>query len=422
MSERSVIVIGAGAAGLAAARELVAHGFAVEVVEARDRIGGRVWTHRQFGPAIDLGAAWIQGTRGNPITAMAADHHIATVETDWDNVLVHTADGEAISGLKFGRLRRRYHRLERRAGRAAARQGRVITVEQAIARALGGEQLDAEEQQVLAWCVAAYEELPWGVDAADLAERDDEGSFPGGDALFPGGYEQIVRILGAGLSPRLGEVVQRVDARSDGVRVETDRGAYEAGHAIVTLPLGVLKRGLVRFGPLLSARKQGAIDRLAMGALNKIALVFPCAFWPADYDFLGYMSAERGEVPVMLSLMKSAGAPVLVGFVTGRYSARIASMPDAELQERVMRILRKMFGAAIPAPTHMVRTHWERDPFAFGSYAHIPVGADPSDMDILAEPLGRIGFAGEATHREHSGTVHGALLSGLREARRIIDG
>ena len=209
---------------------------------------------------------------------------------------------------------------------------------------------------------------------------------------------------------------------SSALRVETDRGAYEAGHAIVTLPLGVLKRGLVRFGPLLSARKQGAIDRLAMGALNKIALVFPCAFWPADHDFLGYMSAERGEVPVMLSLMKSAGAPVLVGFVTGRYSARIASMPDAELQERVMRILRKMFGAAIPAPTHMVRTHWERDPFAFGSYAHIPVGADPSDMDILAEPLGRIRFAGEATHREHSGTVHGALLSGLREARRIIDG
>jgi monoamine oxidase len=415
---RSVIVIGAGAAGLGAARALCDRGFAVTVLEARERVGGRVWTHRGLGPAIDLGASWIQGTRHNPLTTLAAEHRIATRETDWDDVVVYDG-GEALGDLEFRRLRRRYDRLERRAARLAGRTGKVMTVDQALALASDGEALDAEERRVLEWMIAAYEELPWGVDGAELALREDEGGFGGDDVLFPGGYEQVIRVLAAGLTIRLGEVVRRIEHDEAGVRVVTDHGTYAAGHAIVTLPLGVLKRGAVTFSPSLPARKQGAIDRLAMGALDKIALVFPRAFWPAEPDFFGWMSPTRGEVPVILNMLKSAGAPALLAFVTGRYGEHVAALSDAEVQAQVMRVLRVMFGANIPAPTGMVRTRWRHDPFAYGSYAHIPVGAAPADMDVLAEPVGRLLFAGEATHREHSGTVHGALLSGQREARRI---
>lgn len=416
--ERSVIVIGAGAAGLAAAGELRARGFEVTVIEARDRIGGRVFTHRDFGVAIDLGANWIQGTQGNPIKKIATERRIATKVTDWDNVLAHDARGREIPEAKLAKFKSQYDALERHAARLAEAQGKVITVEQAIELAIDGEELDADEEQALMWMVAAYQELPWGVDAAELAARDDEGGFPGGDELFPDGYDQIIRALGEGISVELGEIVQRIEATADGVRVETNRGAREAARVIVTLPLGVLKAGAVTFSPPLPARKQGAIDRLAMGALNKIALVFPRAFWPVEPDWLAYMSDERGEMPVFLNLLKTASAPVLVAFVTGRFSAEIADLPDAEVQERVMKVLRSMF-RDVPDPIHMIRKHWERDPFAFGSYAHIPVDADPADMDILAEPVGRVHFAGEATHREHSGTVHGAMLSGLREAKLI---
>lgn len=420
--ERSVIVVGAGAAGLAAAQELRAHGRPVTVLEARNRVGGRVWTHHDYGIPIDLGASWIQGTRGNPLTTIAARHHIVTRATDWDNVLVYDADGEPLRPGQLRRLRRRYNRLVRRAVRHARREGQHLTVDQIMALATDGDPLDAEEQRVLAWMVAAYEELPWGVDGAELAEREDEGSLGGDDLLFPGGYEQVIRTLQAGLDIRTGEVVQRIEARPDRALVTTDRGAHEAARVIVTLPLGVLKRGTVKFAPLLPARKQGAIDRLAMGALNKIALVFPRAFWPAEPDFFGFMSNHRGELPVILNLLHSAGQPALVAFVTGRYGAQIAGLPDAAVQDRIMAVLRTMFGPGIPAPTHMFRTHWERDPYAYGSYAHIPVAADPADMDVLAEPVGRIHFAGEATHREHSGTVHGAMFSGQREARRILGG
>lgn len=419
--ERSVIVIGAGAAGLAAARELRARGFAVTVLEARDRIGGRVWTHGDLGVPIDMGAAWLNGVDGNPIRKMASDLGIVTTPTDYDSVLVFDADGQEIPEKKLASWHRQYRALADRAEKLAARQRRPITVERAFELALDGEELDPDERRALDWMIGAYEELPWGVDATKkLAEREEEGGFGGGDRLFVDGYAQIIHALGEGIPVRHREVVRRIEARDDGVRVETSQGVHEAARVIVTLPLGVLKAGAVTFSPALPARKQGAIDRLAMGALNKIALVFPHAFWPAKPHFFGYMSEERGEAPVFLNLHHYArGRAALVAFLTGRFSEQTANLPDAVVEERLMEILRSMFGPDIPSPTGMVRTHWERDPFALGSYAYIPVGAEPADMDILAEPVGRVHFAGEATHRQHDGTVHGAMLSGIREAKRI---
>jgi monoamine oxidase len=417
--ERSVIVIGAGASGLAAAGALRARGFEVTVIEARDRIGGRVWTHRDLGVPVDLGATWLNGVEGNPITEMAADLGVVTKPTDYDSVLMFDADGRRIPEKKVDSWKKQYGELEGRIEKLVSKQREVITVEQAVEIVLDGEELDPDERRALHWMIGAYVELPWGVDAADLAAREEEGGFGGGDRLFVDGYGQIIEALAEGIPVRRGEIVRRIEARPDGVRVETDRGAHEAGHAIVTLPLGVLKAGAVTFSPPLPARKQGAIDRLAMGALNRIALVFPHAFWPEEPHFLGYMSEERGEIPAFLNLHHFAGRPVLVAFMTGRFGAQIANLPDAEVEARIMDILRSMFGDSIPSPTGVVRTQWERDPFAFGSYAHIPVGAEPADMDLLAEPVGRIHFAGEATHRMHSGTVHGAMLSGLREAKRI---
>lgn len=421
-SERSVIVIGAGAAGLAAARELRAHGFAVTVIEARDRIGGRVWTHRQFGPAIDLGAQWITGIDGNPIKEIASERGIATRATEYTDVLAFDARGRAIHDHTLKDFKAQYDKIAERAVELAGEQSRAITVEQAMELALEDEEeLNKEEQRVLEWMVGAYQELQWGVDAEELAVREEEGLFSGGNELFVDGYEQIIRILGEGTTVKLEEVVQRIETRQDRVRVETNRGVHEAARAIVTVPLGVLKRGSITFSPALPARKQGAIERLAMGALNKIALVFPHAFWPAEFDFIAYVSKQRGELPVFLNLYKLASAPVLLAFITGRYSARIAALSDAAVEQRIMEVLRSMFDGPIPSPTHLLRTHWEEDPFAFGSYSHVPVGAETSDMDILAEPVGRLHFAGEATRWVHTGTVHGALLSGLREAKLIVE-
>lgn len=115
---------------------------------------------------------------------------------------------------------------------------------------------------------------------------------------------------------------------------------------------------------------------------------------------------ERGEFSAFLNLQRTASVPVLIAFMTERLGARIADLPDLEVQERVMRVLRLMFGNSIPAPMGFVRTRWERAPFALGSYAYFPVDAGPGDFELLAEPVGRIHFAGEATIGDHDGMVH----------------
>src|SRR4051812_16999121 len=150
---RRVIVIGAGASGLAAAGALRARGFEVTVIEARDRIGGRVWTNGDLGLPVDLGASWINGVNGNPVTKMAADHHIVTLPTDYVHVNLHDANGSLIPQSDLDEMRDEYESLADRAEKLAARRG-MMTIEQALELALEGEELTQEEIRALYWMTA----------------------------------------------------------------------------------------------------------------------------------------------------------------------------------------------------------------------------------------------------------------------------
>ncbi len=418
---RRVVVVGAGVAGLAAAKELVARGSSVTVLEARDRVGGRVWTDRSLGAAVDLGATWIHGATANPIEALAKTLGLATRTTDYTSVSLFDAPGTRLSDSELAAIDSELEALLGEVESYGGSQGSDVTVEAALQAVLGGEALTAAERRALDWAVAARVELPPGVDAAKLSVwnllAEPEGTG-GEDLLFPAGYDAIPTYLAAGLDVRLGTVVERIVEEPGRVVVHSSAGLFEAEHVIVTLPLGVLKAGKVAFSPELSERKRGAIDRLAMGALNKLALAFESPFWGPEREFVGYMSSLRGEFPVMLDLSAATSVPVLVAFTAGRFDDALTS--DADALARVMNVLRAMYGASVPDPSAFVRTRWQADPHALGSYSYVPVGASFDDLDILAEPAGeRILFAGEATYRQDYGTVHGAYLSGLREADRI---
>jgi monoamine oxidase len=206
------------------------------------------------------------------------------------------------------------------------------------------------------------------------------------------------------------------------IRIETSRGAFEADAAILTAPLGVLQRGAVAFDPPLSEEKRAALGRLGMGVLDKVALRFPRAFWPRERHFVGYASARADEFPVFLNLARGGGAPILVGFAGGSAARELEGRSDAEIAGAAMAVLRRIFGRGVPEPEAAVATRWASDPDALGSYSNLRVGADPADYDRLAAPLagGRLRFAGEATNRAHPATVHGAYLSGVREAERLL--
>lgn len=420
-----VIVVGAGMAGIAAARRLAEGGVPTTVLEARDRIGGRIWTHRGLGTALDLGASWIHGVIGNPITRLARDLGVATRPTDYDDVAIYDADGSEVGMLRQLELDAEFAMLTSEVESLSESLPSDVSIGSAVRRVLAGERLSASDRRALDYLLQQLVVTSGAdLDRLSLWYADEGEGFDGGDRLFPDGYDQIVSGLARGLDVRTGHVVENVAHGPRGVRVVTRRGAFEAEAAIVTLPLGVLRSGSVAFEPGLPAVQRDAARRLGFGVLNKVALRFPRCFWAKDRHFLGYMSSRAGEYPTFMNWHRHSGEPVLMAFTGGRFARELEGRDDAQIAGEAMGILRRIHGAATPDPVGMLVSRWASDRHAGGSYSHLPVGVSGIEHDVLAAPLpgGRVRFAGEATNRAFAGTVHGAYLSGVREAEALLRG
>jgi len=197
---------------------------------------------------------------------------------------------------------------------------------------------------------------------------------------------------------------------------------FTAKHVICTLPLGVLKSNSVQFNPTLPASKLGAINRLQMGSVNKILLVFPSTFWDVNTQYFGYCPDTRGQYPYFVNVKKFMNLNALMTFALGDYGLTIEGQTDAQIQTDVMNTLRLMFGNNIPAPTNILVTRWGADPFAGGCYSSAALGSTRADFTEFENSIDdKLFFAGEHTHNEYRATVHGAFLSGEREAEKIYD-
>jgi monoamine oxidase len=403
-----IVVIGAGMAGLAAARRLADAGVDVTVLEARERVGGRTWTDTTLGVPIDLGAAWIHGPEGNPITELADQVGARRVETDFDNPVVFQ-DGRELGADLVQATLQRWQEITKELGELSEDAGEDESVATGLA-----EVADLDDPLVQ-WSVASEIVGEYAADPSELSLKwlSSEGEFGGSDLILPGGYIQLVQHLARGLTIRLGTEVNRVSYGGSGVRIETSGGAVEADRAIVTVPLGVLKAGAVAFDPPLSEVKRAAIERLGFGVLDKIVLEFDEAFWP-DADVIGLVGGKQ-PVPFLINGETFADAPLLIGLSGGSDARGREGLSDQDTVAQMVAALQA------PAPTASLVTRWAADPYARGSYSFIAVGSSPDDMEALAEPANdRLAFAGEATNAEFFGTVHGAYLSGVREAERIL--
>ena len=404
-----VVVVGAGMAGLAAARQLADAGVDVTVLEARDRIGGRMWTDSSLGVPIDLGAAWIHGTKGNPLVALAKQAGADTVETDWDNVVVFDArgevDAEAVDSAATA-WERALHDVYELADDAAP----GATVQNGLA------QVADLSDPLIAWNVAGAVSAEYAADPEELSLRwfGTEGEFDGPDLILPQGYDRVARRLAEGLTIRTGTTITHIADDGSSVRLETSRGVVTADRVIVTVPLGVLKAGAITFDPPLPEAKRAAITRLGFGVLDKVVLAFDEPFWPREADVLGLAGAQQ-PVPVLVNGLSFGAGAVLVGLRGGSAARRGETLTDQQNVDELRTALRA------PAPRGRLVTRWAADPYARGSYSFLAVGSSPDDQEALAEPAGdRVLFAGEATQPEHFATVHGAYLSGVREAQRIL--
>ena len=420
--EAEILVLGAGISGLAAARALKDKGRKVVILEARDRIGGRIWTDTSLGVPLDLGASWIHGVNGNPIAELAKQFGAKTVVTDFDNSLLYDFDGREISDAEYAEIEDLFESVYAEVEEMREDADKDMPLQRAFDEVLSRRNLSAEELRRFGFYVQQATSLEYGADpdGLSLREWDQDEVFGGGDVVFPNGYSQITAGLAKGLDIRLGVKVAAVSYGADGVEAETSAGVFAAEKAVVTFPLGVLKQAGVRFNPPLPAAKQSAIDRLAMGVLNKVYLKFSEIFWDETVETIGYLSQRTGEWSDWLSFVPYVGAPVLMAFHGGAKGFALEELSDDEITADAMKTLRVMFGGNIPEPEGVLVTRWGKDPFAFGAYSHIPPFASGDDYDALFEPIGGVlFFAGEAAHRRYPATVHGAYLSGAAAAKEI---
>lgn len=430
-----VIVVGAGMAGLVAARLLHDSGFAVTVLEARDRLGGRTWTDDSLGAPLDLGGSWVHGVDGNPLTLWCDKLGIDLVENQGDRLLI---DDRATAPTRDGQRRRAV--MGRAAFKAAmewaswkskamtaVRGPRSISVKQAVDPLLHASWLPDVDKLVIATFIEGCE----GVQGAPYEAVSAEEWFPteglDRNAQPKGGFRPLLDDAARGLTIRLGTAVERLAWSGDGVTAKLRGGeTIEAERAVVTVPLALLRAGLPAIDPL-PEEQRAAIGRLGYGAgvLGKIYLRFPRRFWPTTSKWFGRLPDspdKRGSFNTWVSHEGETGLPILLSFCNGQTAIRLdRSASDDEVKEVALESLRKMFPNQVLAPDAMIFPRWLSDPWSQGGYSYPGVGSAPEDREIHARPLGgRVFFAGEATEPVEYGTVHAALWSAEQTAEAVF--
>lgn len=431
----NVIVVGAGLAGLAAARQLMAFGFKVTVLEGRRRAGGRVYTKKLEGSnrmaAVDLGGSVLTGTLGNPLGILARQLSFSLHKVR-DKCPLYRVDGTPVDPVADRKVEAGFNQLLDKLSKSRQSMGEVSQdVSLGAALETFRDPLNEEEMNLFNWHLANLEYANASLlSRLSLAfwDQDDPYDMGGDHCFLPGGNGRLVQALLENVLIHYDKTVQAIRYGSDVVQVVVGGGqVYEADMVLCTVPLGVLKSRSIEFIPELPQRKLDAIRRLGFGLLNKVALLFPHAFWGTDLDTFGHLSdhsSRRGEFFLFYSYATVAGGPLLIALVAGEAAYRFEIADPTDSVQRVLRILRDIYepqGIEVPDPIQTVCTRWGGDPLSCGSYSNVAVGASGDDYDILAETVGdgRLFFAGEATNRRYPATMHGALLSGFREAANI---
>lgn len=412
-SDPDVLVIGAGCAGIAAARELAARGRSCVVLEAGPRVGGRAYTESaSLGLPFDHGASWLHQADDNPLTPLA--HGLGLPLLDHDT-------------LRDRRLftQGRFATQAERADFSAAEHRFWTTIEAAAADGTPDRPADRAAPRGGRWdaTIAHWEgaqicaaELH-GMSLHDLAAT----ALDGPNLILREGIGGLVARLAEGLPVRLDARVDRLRWGARGVVAEGAFGSVAARAAIVTVSTGVLAAGSIAFHPPLPAGTEAAIHALPMGLLTKIAFR---ADDPAAPDLPPFASIRRAveadDDRPMSFIARLFDDPLLIGFCGGARAWEL--LGDAAGAQAAARAeAAAMFGtAAAAALGRATVTRWGDDPLFRGAYSHAVPGVHAA-RGVLGTPIadGRLCFAGEACHPRFAATVAGAWLSGIEAARAV---
>lgn len=440
-TDTEVIVIGAGYAGLAAALGLIDRGCDVVVLEARDRVGGRVWTHHGDGVPLDLGGMWV-GVGHSHFRALLYRFGLTTFPTPtyghaawWDESsgkirrarplpLPATAFPFATAALLHAEW------LVRRAsvkGRSKDRADRLdgVTVADWLRRWVPSRRARAtietalvllystELTQVSMRTLVSMADQPGGL----LAELGTDGGAQ--QDLVVGGADasalKIAALLGSRL--RLATPAREIHHDLAGVRVVTEDATIAARHVVVALPPP--RVGELAWKPGLPPWRANLIARMPMGSVTKLLAVYDCPFW-RDGGWSGEALDPHGSVSSAFDVSPPGGPGVLASLTCGAKSVELASLPADVRQDRILEAMSKWFGPAARQPRAVVNVSWENEVYSGGGYSAVPIPGTWQQAQRVAEPLGRVHFAGTETAARFAGYIDGAISSGERAAQDVL--
>lgn len=422
--DADVIVVGAGWAGLSAARQLIDNGIKTKVLEAREEIGGRIRTDEtSLSIPFDHGAAWLhswrddQGNPVNPLTAKAIAAGIELSETTLTSTLFigdRKANPQELAA--FQATLEKYDALISE----AAEKGVDVPISELLPN--DGDPFAALAQKDLG-------ELDMAQSLKVISSKDTGDQVMNGhDALPATGQLAILKATVGEVPVDTNVPVKKVKQTATGFEVTTANGdVLRARRVLLTVSTGILASGKIEFDPPLPKWKTDAIRALPMGVLDKVAIEFDTDVFTLDgapmtvNDWV--MSDPKDGSGAGAFLMKPFGANIAVGFAGGNDALELEKKSDAEMVEHFMSKLRKVFGTSIDEHVkNTVVTRWAKDEWTLGSYSYAKPGM-ASMREKLAEPVGdRLYFAGEATApAANAQMIHGAHESGLAAAAALIE-
>ena len=421
-----VIVVGAGIAGLGAAKELHDSGYEVTVLEASERIGGRIYTDRSLGFPVERGANWIHSNKldSNRLMGLKDQLNIETHITPLSPTAfqLFNKDGDSVSLTE-----EEFNKIDTRIALAAyaASFFRPSSTLKDVIDSLRNFGLlsfapnvvfQAYLQNIELSAAEDIEKLPIGALIAEAEYMEAAGE----DEEVFGGFDQFTNYLSQGLDIKLNSPVTKIDYSSDRVNVYAKNIKYSADAVIVTVPLGVLQKGMIKFQPELTQAKQEAINGINWGNVNKVIFQFPYNFW-GESNNIFIEREDRHAFTTWLSNEVVSGKPILYSFYSGDFSRAMEDKTDEFIIKKAMNSLRSAYGQEIPDPENYLITRWGKEPYILGSYSSAGHNQDDEKLRTeLGSPIAsKVFFAGEATSLNEYGFAHAALYTGLREAERL---
>jgi len=406
--EVDVVIIGAGAAGIAAARRVAAANRRFTLIETGNRVGGRCVTDSKvFGVPYDLGAHWIENPASNPLVDAAPKSGLdidpaATAQSV--RVGARAPRDSELEGFLAAQARARGALTE------AGRGKTDVAAATALPRDLGDWQEAVEFMLGPFGCGTDLKDVS-AIDLARATKRE-------GDASCRQGYGALLATLAADLSPRLSTTVQRIEW-GESLEIETTRGALTARTAILTVSTNVLAANKIEFSPELPERQRAAAANLALGSYDHVALEMPGNPLGLQRDALVF---EQSSGPRTAALIANvSGTPLHLVEVAGQFGRELSAKGQPAMVDFAGEWLASQFGSDVKkAIKRSHATRWNEEPFVLGAMSAAAPGSADARKVLMETMEGRIWFAGEAAHETQWGTVNGAWESGVRAAEAAL--